>query len=469
VVAAFGVVASGCGVQDAVIDESTEDEVLVTEDAPLLGADGKDAAERKCQLVLRTLTRGATSCTSGICWWTFDGVLDVSNAAVAEGAKPKVLFKNIDATSWTLVSPTKTTTLGTPPAGFTRYRFKLSKNTVRDGMSATAYSRANVQVAPYLLATTGARLFDHNRVAHELGNYVVSQSSGWGVSDDAAVCTGDALEPRAIDFQTGWRTVQRGVVVAGEPVTLNYALDRLTDCRGTHNGFPAWDLRAFVRFHPSGTVVDGSVRGFDAPNGVPSNAGAKSVPFEVNVPSGTTSMEVWFKNSTGAGSSCVAWDSNLGTNYVFPVSSASPSRAEWVGNAGSSFSRACSRTDGVPASIALDSYLQQRACAFVEVDVWVPGLTDAGASGVGVFAQAETSLDGVALPVKDLAFVGRVGNDWRFRFEVPKSELYYAPAAWRTFEYGFRFSTEGRAWKRDVKRVITRDSSFCNPAWGSGC
>lgn len=456
-------VVSGCGVQDAVIDEGEE---FSTEDAPLLGADGRDAAERKCNVVLRSVERGATTCTSGLCWWNFNGVMDVSSAAVAEGAKPKVLFKNIDATTWTLVAGTKTSGA---PAGFTRYKFKLSKNTIRDGMSATAYSRANVQLAPYLLTTSGARLFDHNRIGNELANYVVDQNGGWRVGEDAAVCMGDALEARALDFQNGWRIEQRGALVAGEAVTITYALDRLTTCRGTHNGFPAWDLRAFVRFAPSGAVVEGTVRGFDAPNGVPSNAGAKSVPFEVNVPSGTTSLEVWFKNSTGAGSSCEAWDSNLGANYRFAVSASAPARVEWVGNAGSSFSRACSRSDGVPATFAMDSYTQQRACAFVEVDVWAPGVTDSGDSGVGLFAQVESSRDGVVLPVKDLAFVGRVGNDWRFRFEVPKSELFYTPSPWSSFKYTLRFSSEGRAWKRDVKRVITRDSSFCNPAWGNGC
>jgi hypothetical protein len=50
---------------------------------------------------------------------------------------------------------------------------------------------------------------------------------------------------------------------------------------------------------------------------------------------------------------------------------------------------------------------------------------------------------------------------------VPKSELFYGPR-WSTFEYRFRFSTEGRAWKREVSRVVTRDASFRNPAWG-GC
>lgn len=455
---------AGCGVQEAVVDEGELTDFEATAEGPLLGADGKDGAERSCHLVLRTLERGAVSCPNGVCWWTWTGFMDVSSQAVSEGARPKVLFKNIDAAQWSSVSGTRVTGA---PAGFVRYRFKLATNTLRDGMSAAAYSRAYVAVAPFLLTSTGARLFDHNRLPGDFETYVLNQAGGWKVADDAAICAGDVVVPRALDFQSGFRTQQRGALVAGQSVTLTYALDRLTTCRGTHNGYPAWDLRAFVRFNPSGTVVDGTVRGFDAPNGVPSNAGAKSVPFELTIPSGTTSLEVWFKNSTGAGSSCEAWDSNFGGNYVFPVSAAAPARVEWVGNAGSSFSRACSRQDGAPATTTLDSYVQQRACAFVEVDVYVPGLTDGAGPSGAVFAQAETKLDGVALPATDLSFVGRVGNDWRFHYELPKSDLYYGPK-WQTFEYGFRFSTDGKVWKREVTRQVLRDPSFCNPAWG-GC
>lgn len=456
---------SACGVQEAVVDEGELADTESTADAPLLGADGKDTAERNCQVVLRSLERGAPSCTTaGVCWWTFTGVMDVSAQAIAEGARPKALFKNIDAAKWSTVSATKITGA---PAGLVRYRFKLTRDTVRDGMSATAYSRANVQVAPFLLTTTGARLFDHNRKAGDLETYVLDQNGGWRIGEDAAVCSGDVVVARELEFQNGFRTQQRGAVVAGQPMRISYALDRLTTCRGTHNGFPAWDLRAFVRFSPSGAMVDGTVRGFDAPNGVPQNAGAKSVPFDFTVPSGTTGMEVWFQNTTGAGSGCEGWDSNQGANYRFSVSPASPARVEWVGNAGSSFSRACARQDGVPASTTMDSYVQQRACAFVEVDVYVPGLTDSDAQPGAVFAQAESKRDGVVLPATDLTFVGRVGNDWRFHYEIPKSDLYYGPK-WQTFEYGFRFSTDGRVWKRDLTRQVLRDATFCNAAWG-GC
>ncbi|MFZ5443854.1 MAG: DUF6209 family protein [Myxococcota bacterium] len=461
----LAVLLSGCGVQEAVLDEGAADDFEASAEAPLLGADGRDAAERGCNVVLRTLERGAVSCPGGVCWWTWTGVLDVSRQAVSEGARPRVLFKNVDAAQWSSVSATR---ISGAPTGFVRYRFRLASNTVRDGMSATAYGRASVQVAPFLLARSGARLFDHNRLPGELETYVLQQAGGWRVGDDAAICVGDVVAPRALDFQSGFRTQQRGALVAGQEVTLTYALDRLATCRGTHNGAPAWDLRGYVRFNPSGAVVDGTVRGFDAPNGVPSTS-AHGVPWTVTIPAGTTSLEVWFHNSTGAGSTCEAYDSNFGANYRFPVSAVAPARVEWVGNAGSSFSRACSRVDGAPASVTMDSYLQQRACAFVEVDVYVPGLTDAAGEPQpgALFAQAETKRDGVSLPATVLSFVGRVGNDWRFHYEVPKSDLFFGPK-WERFEYGFRFSTDGRVWKREAGRQVVRDASFCNPAWG-GC
>lgn len=449
----------GCGVQDAVVGDVTDEQL--TADAPLLGADGNDAAERACHVVLRSVERTETNCISTGCWWTFTGFIDVSQSAVDEGASPRVLYKNLDASTWGDVGATATTGA---PAGFVRYRFKLTRNTVKDGMSATAYARANVQLAPYLRTSSGARLFDHNRLPGDFETYAVSQSSTWRVAEDNAVCSGDAVVGRTLDFTGAFTTSQRGVVVAGEPLTLTYALSRLETCRNTHNGHPAWDLRAFVRFNPSGTVVDGTVRGFDAPNGVPQAANPKSVPFTVDVPTGTTSLEVWFHNTSGAGSTCQAWDSNYGANYRFVVWPTSPGRVDWVGNAGSSFSRTCSRTDGVPATVTMDSYLRERACAFVETDVYAPGVTDSGNTGVGVFAQAELFLDGAPFAVTDLQFLSRIGNDWRYQWQLPKTELFYAPK-WRTLEYRFRFSTDGRTWTRDVTRTVVRDVSFCNPAW----
>jgi Family of unknown function (DUF6209) len=454
---------AACGPQEAEV-ASGGDEAFELDAAPLLGIGGGDQAERGCNVILRSAERDGLNCASTGCWWVFKGVLDVSETAVAEGARPYVLAKNLDASSWTKFSATRTSGA---PAGFTRYTFRATRNTLTDGMSATAYQRAYVELAPYLLTKNGARLFDHNRNADAFANYRLDLKHGWQIAPDETTCGPRPLQAPRVAFSAAWQTAQRGALVAGQPFVLDYAIERLETCRGTHNGYPAWDLRAFVRFSPSGAVIDGSVRGFSSPTGTPSNSNAVSAPLSVEIPAGTTGLEVWFQNFTGAGSSCVAWDSAQGANYAFAVEPRLPAPVQWEGNAGSSFSRTCAREAGVPASVSFDSYLQQRACSFVEVDVYVPGLTDGAASKPwAILAETELGLDGARLAPAAMTFVGRFGNDYRYRFEVPRSELYYGPK-WTTLTYAPRFSTDGRAWTQEPSRTIIRDVSFCNPAWAS--
>jgi hypothetical protein len=463
------VAAVGCGVGTAVIDDEGVDE-LAEAQGPLLGADGKDAADRSCNVVLRSLSRVpngpgyTTKCTAGAgCAVVWSGFVDVSAQAVSEGAKPYVMYKNQDAATWTQVTPTK---VAGAPQGYQRYKVTLQKNTMSDGMSATGLSRARIDVAPFIRMPNGARLFDKQRGQTDYQNYVINAAGGWAIADDASVCGLPPPEGK-VDFLQGWYTVQRSALFAGGKGVISYAIDRLPSCRGTHNGYPAWDVQAFVRFSPGGEVVSGSVRGFNNPGGTPSNASAVSTPWTFDIPRGATSAEVWFKNFTGAGSTCESWDSNLGANYRFTVEPRPFAAMQWVGRPGSSTSRACSRSEGAPDSITLDSYLQQRACVWVEADVYVPGLTDGAAlKPFAVFAEAELVLDGVALASQPLSFVERVGNDYRFHYELPKSDLYYGPK-WRTLEYTLRFSTDGRTWVKDVKRTVLRDPTFCNSAWSS--
>jgi len=458
-----------CGVQEATVAGGGDDEA--TADGPLLGASGTDAADRACAVVLRTAARTPknggyeTKCTTAGCFVVWTGAVDISAQAAAEGAKPYVLFKNQDAASWTRASTTRSTGA---PAGFVRYTYRLEKNTLSDGLSGTSLQRAKVLLAPYLLTATGARLFDHNRLPGDFDTYALTLAGNFAVEDDAQVCQPKPAVKPTLDFGLGWRTSQRGALVAGGQAVITYAIDRLPDCRGTHNGYPAWDLVASVRFSPGGQVVEGSVRGFDSPNGVPNDAGAVGVPFTFDVPAGATSAEVWFRNFTGAGSNCEQYDSNLGANYRFTVEPRAFAAVQWVGNPGSSFSRACAREEGAPLSVTLDSYLQQRACSFVEADVYVPGLTDGAAlKPEAVWADVELLLDGKPLaPSSPPTFVGRVGNDYRFHYELPRSDL-YSGVKWQTLSYTLRFSTDGSTWTREVTRTLVRDPSFCNPAWPS--
>lgn len=463
------VLMAACGNGTAVIEDEGFDEAEVAEGP--LGVAGQDSSDRACNVVLRSLARVpngpgfTTKCTATTgCSVVWSGFLDVSATALAEGAKPYVMYKNQDASTWTQVTPTKVTGA---PAGYQRYKVTLQKATMSDGMSATALSRARIDVAPFIKLTNGARLFDKQRGQTDFQNYVLSQATGWVVAEDAGVC-GPPAAPAKLDFAQGFTQSQQGALVAGGKGVITYNLDRLPTCRGTHNGYPAWDITAFVRFSPGGEVVSGSVRGFNNPGGTPSNASAVSQPWSFDVPRGATSAEVWFKNFTGAGSTCEAWDSNLGNNYRFTVEPRAFAAVQWVGRPGSSTSRLCARSEGAPDSLTLDSYLNERACVWVEADVYVPGLTD----GVGalksyaVFAEAELVLDGVAQPAQPLSFLGRFGNDFRYRFELPKSGLYYGPK-WKQLKYTLRFSTDGNTWKRDVTRTVVRDVTFCNAAWSS--
>jgi hypothetical protein len=464
--------AAGCGPQEALLssdlsaDEAAAD--VSSAEGPLLGAGAKDSADRTCNVVLRSAQRTPlnggyqTKCGAAGCFTVWSGFVDVSDQAVAEGAKPYILYRAGSSTTWSKVAATKSSGA---PAGWVRYVYRLEKNTLSDGISFTGLQTARVELSPYVLTKAGARVFDHNRRSGDLDTYVLSASTGWDLADDANVCQPRPEQPTVLAFENGWQQGQHGTLVAGHEAVVTYPLDRLPQCRATHNGFPAWGTSAFVRFSPGGQVVQGSVVAFNSVNGNLAGVPGTAVPFSFSIPAGTSSLEVWFLNSSGAGNFCEAYDSNQGANYRFTVEPANFQPVQWVGNAGSSFSRACTRGDGVPSPVVIDSYIQQRACSFVEVDVYVPGLTDgAVVKGEAVLAQVEPTLDGRVLPVEWLTFIGRVGNNYRFHYQLPVSSLYYGPK-WQTFGYTFRFSTDGRAWVRDVARTASRDPSFVNPAW----
>jgi hypothetical protein len=455
---------AGCG-GAAVVSGDPVEATSMGSEQPLLGANGKDAADRSCHVVLRSLnlvSGGPASCDTTGCSAVFEGVVDVSQQAISEGAVVSVMWRNQFDATWTTALAESA---GPVRDGFGRYRIRLDRNTFSPGLSATALSRQRLEVAPFVRMPTGARLFDKQRGQSDFENYLLTSASGFAIREEAAVCPPAAV-PATLTFGLGFTLQQRGALIANGRATIEYALERLSTCRGTHNGAPAWDIVASARFWPGGEVISGSVRGIETMGGNPSSSNVVAVPWTFDIPAQARSAEIWFRNFTGAGSSCEAYDSNLGANYRFEVEPKPLSPVLWVGRPGSSTSRLCERQEGAPEQFTLDSYIQQRACAFIEADVYVPGLTDATVlKPAAVYAESVARLDGVSMRSQPLTFQSRFGNDYRFRFEVPKSDLYYGPK-WRVFEYTLRFSTDGRTWVSDVKRTVLRDPSFCNPAWG---
>ena len=120
----------------------------------------------------------------------------------------------------------------------------------------------------------------------------------------------------------GGREAQNGDITQNGAVTVIYEPDRLPNIRGTHNGFPSWDIIATVRFHPGLEtysksvaekirIVNGSHILLHPP---------EALPFNVEVPPDAMTVEMWFQNTGIFGEQ--AWDSRFGQNYWSGVAQA---------------------------------------------------------------------------------------------------------------------------------------------------
>lgn len=308
-------------------DPAVEDGPARAEQAPgPLGdkADGLDRADHGCAVVLRAVGRSPgegdfeTACTDGECSYVWHGTVDVAfdTAPAAVG----VLYHHVSNPTWWAVPASPAAVEGGETPGFRRYEFMLSEHVFGPGGPGGpggAGADDPIELVAYTTTAEGGRVFDHNRFDGDFENHRLETENGYA-SFDAGAC-----EPTVgvANFRDDFSEDLGGLLRQGGWLQIRYDLDRLTQCRGTHNGHPAWDVLALGRFLPGGQPVEGSVRTLLSPNGRPTND-AVDRPLAVRVPDDAESVELWFRNGTGAGSSCVAWDSDDGRNYHFPVSPA---------------------------------------------------------------------------------------------------------------------------------------------------
>jgi hypothetical protein len=253
----------------------------------------------------------------------------------------------------------------------------------------------------------------------------------------------------SIDFQVGWTQVQRGAIVRGGHFVVDFALPRLDTCRATgEEGRRLWTLNAWVRFDPGGETFIESVVS-DGSGGVPPDI---AVPARFEVPLDASSVEIWFRNESP---DCLAWDSDFSRNYRFPVLAAAPPPVGWVGDWGSSTNRDCQHVPGIPEPITIDEYMRERACIYVDGDVWVPGVTDGSSPHPEwIFSQVGLTVDANSPSYSPLDLVGRVGSNERFRFQVPYELRNLTD--WNTASYTLRFSTDGTNWTDGPTHTFVR-------------
>ncbi|MGC4114575.1 MAG: DUF6209 family protein [Myxococcales bacterium] len=315
---AFSLLLSACGTNPAVIEP-----VIIhaqSGQAPGQALSGMDdQSDHACQVVLRGVQRQPDfqnggfkqSCQDEVCAWVWEGQIDASKDAFAVAPQVFVLYHlESDARWWEAEAVAN----GSGQPGFWHYTFQIAEHLIGASATEAELAAARVQLIPYVRLDGGARLFDHNRRPGDLDNYSFGSSEYFSVGGDGS-CVAVA---GTVAFFDNFQLYRTGVLHAGGWFAIDYDLDRLPQCRATHNGFPAWGTTAYVRFNPSGEVASGPVNEFERVNGVPTNK-ALDKRFEVKIPAGTTSAEVWFKNESGAGNSCESWDSNYGANYSFDV------------------------------------------------------------------------------------------------------------------------------------------------------
>lgn len=450
---------------------TTQQSNIRSASAPQLGpADSHDASDHGCNVVLRSVARSRETATGGYetwcgdrgCMFVWRGEFDISRELADAGATASVLFQSsAEPGEW---FEALSVGVAGAPDGFQRYAFVLGEHTVSSGMSTTSLMRTQIELVPFVRPAGGGRLFDHNALAGDFENYMLTSSNSWSVTNASTVCPPPTPPGRAsVDFEAGWRTAQHGAIVQGGKLTVNYNLYRLPECHNaTRYGYAAWETMANLRFLPGGERTETSVRGRRDMFG----HDFYSLPLTVDVPTSARSVEMWFYTS---GNGCATrYDSNYGYNHSFDVVPAAPAAVAWAGDIGSSFARDCAHRDGVAEPIVMNSYVRERACSFVDVDVFVPGLTDNDVlHPERILASARVTKDASAPTDVWMTFVGRVGNNYRFRWELPRADMTYT--AWDRYRYRFRFSTDGNTFYElgnpdGTDRTIDRDPSWTVPA-----
>lgn len=395
------------GCAEAVGDDAQATQAL----GPRLGAaDSFDSADRSCRIVARNAARQ----TSGP-GWTYRVTADVALEELDAGAVPGVLYtSNHGSRDWWNVAGEKT--VGAGP-GFQRYAFELSEHLPGPGnVSTTGLSRLAIQFVPYLQTEGGGRVFDHNRIDDPLGSYTLRGDEAFGLRDDPRACAENPADA-VLQFKPDWSVEQLGSLRGGGRVAVVYDQNRLPLCRATHNGNPAWNLDVTVRFLPSGREETASVIRWRSTFG----SQAEDVAAEFDIPTDTTRMHVWFKNSVYAASFCETWDSNFGDDFRFDVTPRT--EPDWVGNFTTSISRAttapCGDARPMGSSVSYDTWARQRATvASVCAEVYEPGVTDRGITDVFDAKLVYRWVGEDQWRQKEMTHDGLAGNNARYAADI---------------------------------------------------
>lgn len=293
-------------------DPKRPGEPAILSSEPMLGkADSMDTADRSCQIVLRTVKRERdpetstyeTWCSDGTCTYVWRGRVDVAEGAPT--GEVKLMYRLANG-SWYEIP-----TLQMPPEmpGFNSYAFVIAEHVF--GPEVPYEDLPEIEMVAFLQQEDGSRLFDHNVYPGDLENLVLKRENDYR-ADAFGVC-----QPNIgiIGFDPVWNIFTTGARRQGGFLRVDYALERLPECRGTHNGHPFWNINVHALFKPGNQHIEDGLR----------NPGPYSVQTSnmmsntFRIPEDAESVELWFENYSGYPDNCRRYDSNFGNNYVFDI------------------------------------------------------------------------------------------------------------------------------------------------------
>ena len=254
--------------------EILEGEVNGQAHGPFTKADGTDAPDFGCIVVLRDVNRLPTDPFSGDQWARWQGTYDVAQTAISQdGSSTGVLYRSSSNPSYNSVQGTAT---GGAPPGYQRYTFLLFDQTLapREVDMASPFDGTNLDLIPYVKTRTG-RLLDHNVIGNSSQAYRLtapnfayrsnaSVCAASGTTGDAPDWVGEVIVQSAQPFWdpceggspfTGEHTIsdsQSGTSDASVHVCLQVNKTGITDQWNNPEAADSFDVRLYYRFDRDG-------------------------------------------------------------------------------------------------------------------------------------------------------------------------------------------------------------------------
>jgi hypothetical protein len=423
-------------------------------------ATSSDGADHSCQVILRSaqivreMATGLAQTETddhGRHWYVFEADVDAAAAPMKLGASVQLLYRSGTDLTWHTAPA-----LSVPgaAASLQRHQFRISMDTLRvkNPNSGDDPTRdAVLHVIPFMQSSDGRRVFDHNAHPDVADTYTLNSANNWRIISPAGICERAGRGTSTFRFLGDWTHELRGLAQPGQSLVVEYDLNRLPQCQASsYNGLPAWQTEAFIRFYPNGqesSAVLSSIQG----------GNTQSLPARFDIPDDATAAQLWFRTR---GRSCEgAWDSNFGRNYEIALKPGITPSPAWSGQwqileGGQDCETSISTQLSNEPTILSDQQLAQ-GCLAVEAEVLVPGLTNSPeGSPQGLQAQVVWKTDSTVRSTQWLTFVGRRGQNFRYRWMLPKTLL--LTRDWSQLEYLFQYSTDGLFWLRSGSDVASR-------------